>query len=157
MAGSRLVALPTTIADHLIINPTASRADIAEYFQISYSTVCNVVRSNMFEALLQERKAALVSAAMGDVYDTAAAVTEQALERLSVIIATNKDPEFLLAAVAQLMDRTVRRGGSEGGMRAPLVHVSINAEDLAEARARMTQAIAAPPRALLEGETVSGD
>jgi len=157
--SSRVVALPTTIADHLIMHPTASRMEVAEYFSISYATVCNVIRSDMFQALLQERKAAMVSAAMGDVYDTAASVTEQALEKLSAILAHSKDQEFVLSTVIQLMDRTVRRpGGSESrGVGAPLVNVTINAEDLAEARSRMMQAVSAPPRAILEAEAIHED
>lgn len=138
MAG-RKILLAETIADLLIENPTWSRAEIAEYLGISYTSVCLVIRADSFRDLLGERKAALISAAMGDLHDRARAATEAALERLEHMISRSADPEFVLRASMNLMDRVAPPPSQDSG--APGVQINlVDPRLLAESRARLLEA-----------------
>lgn len=133
--AERRICLAETIADKLIEEPFLTRHQLAERLGIPYSAVCLAVRADSFKDLLRERKAGMIAAAMGEVHERAAAVTEAALEKLDLALSRSTDPEFILRTATILMDRTMPVKKEEGPS---LVNINmVDPKLLAEARSRL--------------------
>jgi hypothetical protein len=142
MPGHKIAAA-TTIADYLIENPMATRQDIADFFGMSYHTVCLVVRNDAFMVLLQERKANVLAAAIGDLPERRAAVTEQALERLGSMLTKSDNPEFILRAASLML--TYGAPAEKDGGGGVNVQINVDRQLLTQARERILNPPAAPP------------
>jgi hypothetical protein len=133
------------IVDWLVLNPEKNQRDCADHFGLTQGWLSILIRSDMFQAKLQARRAEVTSRVASAIPEKLKAVADIALDKLADQVAKSEDPEFILNAADKALHRmgfapaTARSPGAltpPGGMQQNNFFM-VGTEDLALARARM--------------------
>jgi hypothetical protein len=137
------------VLDFVILNPRATYEDIARKFNCGAVTVASIVRSDIFQARLAERRAVTEDAINDQVVARLRTLTHTSLDVLNDRIEKNGDVipiadirETAEMALRSLGYATQGRVGNTPPSQAPQVQVVVvGRDDLAEARALMRKRV----------------
>lgn len=124
------------IMDYVLVNPTATHADIAKAFDVSKVYVGMLTRSDLFQATFKERHGNLVAEVQADIKEKLTRVADVALDRLARKVEIIDDPE-LLVSITKLSLESLGYGGKGAAVQIVNNNLTVNREVLDRARERI--------------------
>jgi len=124
----------------MLENPHRSLRDCAEYFGYSQTWLSTVIHSDAFQEQLKKRQNEFAALTGIDIRNKLQAATDVAIEGLTRQLEKTEDGKFLLDAADKLLHRMGYAPASVRNPAGPVtnntqVNLTVNANDLAEARA----------------------